>query len=135
MSEALASPGPAHVLNWTAGWILVLAGFASGALLGLSFHRDDFWGGYASFRRRIARLGHVALEALGILNLVFALSPWPAPGTALGTAASYCFVAGGVAMPAVCFLTGWRTPFRHLFFVPVLALVLAVGFTLAGGGR
>jgi hypothetical protein len=44
-------------------------------------------------------------------------------------------VIGGVAMPAVCFLTGWRKPFRHLFFVPVLALVLAVGFTLAGGGR
>lgn len=135
MTQALASPAPIHALNWTVGWVLVLAGFGVGALLGLSFHRDDFWGGYASFRRRIVRLGHIALEALGMLNLVFALSPWPPPGTPLAAAASTCFVVGGAAMPAVCFLTGWRKPFRHLFFVPVLALVAAVGLTLAGGGR
>jgi len=133
MDETLA--GPTHVLNWTVGWWLVLAGFAAGAGLGMSFHRDDFWGGYASFRRRIVRLGHVALEALGMLNLVFALSPWPAAGTVAGRAASVAFVVGGVAMPTVCFLTGWRRPFRHLFFVPVLALVVGAGLTLAGGGR
>jgi len=28
-------------------------------------------------------------------------------------------------MPAVCFLSGWRPSFRHLFFIPVTALILA----------
>ena len=37
---------------------------------------------------------------------------------------------GGVSMPAVCFLTGWRAGFRHLFFIPVTALAAAVIQTL-----
>ena len=36
-------------------------------------------------------------------------------------------------MPPVCYLTGWQKRFRHLFFLPVTALVLAVVFTLRGG--
>jgi hypothetical protein len=48
-------------------------------------------------------------------------------------AASISFVVGGLAMPIVCFLSGWRKPFRHLFFIPVVSLLLAVVFTLWGG--
>ena len=125
---------PFHVLNWQYGWWLVLAGFATGAIIGLSFHRDDFLGGYNSFRRRLVRLGHIALAALGIMNVVYSLSPWPAPGSWMGTAASLCFVAGGITMPAACFLTAWRKGFRHVFVVPVTSLVLAVVFTCFGGG-
>ena len=47
-------------------------------------------------------------------------------------AASVCFVLGGVTMPLVCFLSAWRSPCRHLFFIPVTALVLAVALTLTG---
>jgi hypothetical protein len=36
-------------------------------------------------------------------------------------------------MPAVCFLSAWREKCRHLFAVPVTALMLAVVFTLIGG--
>ncbi len=124
---------PTHVLNWQCGWWLVLAGFATGAIIGLSFHRDDFLGGYNSFRRRLVRLGHIALAALGIMNVVFSLSPWPPPGSAMGMAASLCFVVGGITMPIACFLTAWREPFRHVFAVPVISLVLAVVFTCFGG--
>jgi hypothetical protein len=123
----------AHPLNWMIGWWLVLLAFATGAGLGLFFHRLDFLGGYTSFRRRIVRLGHIALAALGMLNVVFSYSAWPAPGTVSGRGASLGFIVGGVAMPAVCFLTGWRERSRHLFFIPVLALMLAVIFTLIGG--
>lgn len=129
------TPAAAHPLNWTVGWWLILSGFVIGALLGLFFHREDFWGGYASFRRRVVRLGHIALEALGMLNLVFAVSPWPPADSAWGSAASICLAVGGVAMPSVCFLTGWKKAARHLFCIPVLALVLGAGFTLAGGTR
>ena len=121
-----------HVPNWFAGWSLVLAAFLSGAWVGLFFHRDTFWGGYGSFRRRIVRLGHIALAELGILNVVFALSPWPEPGEGIAWAASACFVVGGLLMPLVCFLTGWRDGWRKWFAVPVASLILAVVLTLTG---
>jgi hypothetical protein len=124
-----------HVLNWYAGWTLVLGAFVTGSVMGLGFHRPDFLGGYGSFRRRLVRLGHIALAALGMMNVIFSLSPLPAPGTWLGNAASFAFMAGGVTMPVTCFLAAWREPFRHAFAIPVIALVLAVVFTLAGGAR
>ena len=46
-----------HPLNFVAGWWLILAAFVSGTLIGLGFHREDFLGGYDSFRRRLVRLG------------------------------------------------------------------------------
>ena len=124
---------PFHPLNWQAGWLLILASFATGAAIGLFFHRDDFLGGYQSFPRRLLRLGHIALAALGAINILFSLSPWPVATTWLSNAASSCFIVGGVAMPSICFLTAWRRPFRHLFAVPVVALVLAALFTYIGG--
>ncbi len=97
--------------------------------MGLFFHREDFLGGYTSFRRRMLRLGHIALAALGMLNVVFSLSPWGEE------VAGVCLMVGGGAMPAICFLTAWRKPFRHLFFVPVVALLTAVVRILMGGAR
>lgn len=122
-----------HPLNWTAGWACVLVAFVTGAAIGLGFHRNDFLGGYASLRRRMLRLGHIALAALGMMNVLFALGPWPAAGTLAARGASICFLAGALLMPLVCFLTAWRERFRHLFFLPVTALMLAVMFTLWGG--
>ena len=120
-----------HPANFLAGWTLVLAGFVSGAGIGLFFHHEDFWGGYTSFRRRIVRLGHIALVALGMLNVLFSIS---VPGEMrFARAASLLMIVGGAAMPAVCFLTGWRKPFRHLFFIPVLSLVAAIVLILLGG--
>jgi hypothetical protein len=126
---------PAFPLNWVAGWVLILLAFVTGAAIGLFFHREEFLGGYQSFRRRLLRLGHIALAALGMMNVIFSLSPWPAPAHWTGRLASLCFVVGGLAMPAACFLTSWRSGFRHVFAVPVAALFLAVIFTLTGGLR
>ena len=122
-------PLPTHVLNWFAGWIAILAAFLCGAGIGLFFHSESFLGGYASFRRRIVRLGHISFAALGMINLLFAYSPWPAPGKA----ASLLLAGGTFAMPIVCFLTGWRAQFRQLFFIPLSMLVGAVVLILLGG--
>ena len=114
-----------HALNFSAGWWLILAAFATGAGIGLWFHREDFLGGYGSFRRRLARLGHIALAALGGLNVLYGLAPVPdsaVPG--------WLLLAGGVAMPAVCFLSAWKPVFRHLFFIPVTLLVSGVGLII-----
>jgi hypothetical protein len=66
------------------------------------------------------RLGHIALVALGMMNLLVAQP-------------SLWLVAGGVTMPVVCFLTAWRRCCRHLFVVPVACLVVAVVLVMAGG--
>lgn len=120
---------PPHALNWTFGWWLIGSAFVTGAGIGLLFHREDFWGGYASFRRRIVRLGHIAQAALGMMNVLYGLSPRPDPSSWQAEAASICFVIGGLSMPMVCFLTGWKKPFRRLFFLPVVSLLLAAWFT------
>jgi hypothetical protein len=112
-------------MNWTAGWSLILTGFAGGVALGLFFHRPDFLGGYGSFRRRMLRLGHIACAALGMLNLIVSLSPQSSP----------LLVAGGAMMPTVCFLTAWKEKCRHLFFLPVITLVAAVVLILIGGAK
>jgi hypothetical protein len=117
---------PSHMMNWQAGWWLILAAFATGALLGLFFHKAEFLGGYDAFPRRLVRLGHIALAALGMLNILYGLSPLPEPGSAQATWAGGCLLFGAMAMPTVCFLTAWRTPFRFAFAVPVGLLVAGV---------
>ena len=114
-----------HLANWYAGWSMLLAAFITGALLGLFFWREDFMGGYASWQRRLTRLGHIALAALGILNMVYAIAPLPATGSWQAQGASIGLIVGGCSMPAVCFLCAWRKPLRHLFVIPVAALFAA----------
>lgn len=118
--------------NWYAGWILVLTAFASGAVIGLFFYRDDWLGGYASFRRRILRLGHIALAALGIINVVVGIQQLVLshPLSVLG---QWTFILGGITMPLVCWLSAWRPGFRHAFFIPVTCLIAAVVETLKAG--
>ena len=115
-------PESIPLLHHTVGWALLLAGFLSGALLGMGFHKDAFLGGYGEFRRRLLRLGHIACAALGILNLAYAASPFAAAEGAATWAASVGLIAGGALMPTVCFLTAWKRDFRHLFALPVIAL-------------
>jgi hypothetical protein len=113
-------------MNWYFGWGLILGAFVTGTILGLFFYRDDFLGGYASFRRRMLRLGHIALAALGMINILYSLSPRASELSPQTQIASLGFMLGGATMPAVCFLSSWRVRFRHLFIVPVSALILAV---------
>ena len=121
-----------HPLNFNAGWWLILAAFLSGAVIGLGFHREEFLGGYGSFRRRLLRLGHIALAALGMLNVVYGLSPEPNGPAAPAALPGALLLAGAVAMPLVCFLSAWRMPFRRLFFIPVTLLLAAVVLILRG---
>ena len=121
------------MINWYFGWSMILSAFVTGAIIGLFFHRDDFLGGYASFSRRILRLGHIALAALGMVNILFGLTPMDPSWRA--TVASIGFIVGGLSMPMVCFLSSWRAGFRHLFFIPVTALIVAAMQTFWIGPR
>jgi len=113
----------------------MLLGVFAGAVIGMFFHREDWAGGYASYRRRMLRLGHIAFFGLGFINLFFALTleriALPSINVQIASAG---LLLGVVTMPLICFLSAWRKPIRHLFPVPVLAvsgalLSLLVGWT------
>ena len=123
-------------LNLIGGWLGMLAGVVSGAVLGLFFHRDDWMGGYGSYRRRLARLGHIAFFGLGFVNLLFAATSaeLSLQRSALAIA-SWSLIAGAITMPVCCFLSAWRKPFRHLFPVPVLSVTAGILAILIGGWK
>ena len=103
--------------NLHAAWIGMLLGAVFGAVQGLFFHREEWLGGYASWPRRLLRLGHIAFFGLALVNLSFALTAnalrleggltWP----------SRLLILGAITMPLLCYLSAWRKPFRHLFFL------------------
>lgn len=113
-------------LNLLVAWVAILAGLVSGTGFGLFFRDPNWLGGYASWRRRMMRLGHVALIGTGLLNLAFALSVDHLKLAYPPRIASAAFLIGAVSMPAVCFLTAWRDAFHRLFFIPVSSLIVAV---------
>ena len=125
---------PARVTLF-AGWISMLGGVVTGSFLGLRFHREEWLGGYSSFRRRLLRLGHISFFGLGFANILFAVSV-----RALPIAATYSLVAasglvlGAAKMPVACFLTAWQARFRHLFPIPVAAVLAGIVALLAGWG-
>jgi hypothetical protein len=114
-------------------WAGMLLGVVSGAVIGLFFAREDWMGGYSSWRRRLTRLGHISFFGLGFVNFFFAfthhtltLDPTWAMRAAWG------FGIGAAAMPTICFLSAWKKPLRHLFFIPVGGVAIGVLSTLAG---
>ena len=121
------------MMNWYVGWAMILTAFITGAILGMFFHRDDFLGGYGSFRRRVLRLGHISLAALGMINILYGLSTMASEPLTRSWIASLGFIVGGISMPLVCFLSAWRVGFRHWFFIPVIAVLFAVVQTLLDG--
>ena len=120
-------------LNILVGWIAMLAGAISGAVLGLFFDRDGWAGGYGSFRRRMLRLGHISFFGIGFLNLLFGLTltavSLPPTHSRIASAG---FLVAVIAMPACCFLTAWKKPLRHLFPFPVLAVLAGIVPVLLG---
>ncbi|WP_437187555.1 hypothetical protein SH668x_000953 [Planctomicrobium sp. SH668] len=121
------------MINWYFGWSLIFSAFLTGAIIGLYFHRESFLGGYSSFSRRILRLGHIAQAALGMMNVVYALSAQASTQHQADPIAAWGFIIGGITMPGVCFLSAWKPRFRHLFFIPVVSLMVAVIQTLRMG--
>lgn len=118
--------------NLVAGWVGVLFGFFAGAIEGLFFHREDWRGGYGTWRRRMTRLAHISFFGIGFINIAFGLT-LIFTGIALTPFASVLLIVGAVAMPLVCYLSAWKDFFRHLFFIPVLSLVAGVSCLIFGG--
>ena len=119
------------MVNLCAGWTLFFAGIVAGAVAGVFFHKNEWLGGYTSWRRRMVRLGHVAFFGIGLINVAFGLTVQSVDIEASQVpVSSWLLIAGGIGMPAVCYLSAWRKGFRHSFFVPVLCVGLGVGLFL-----
>jgi len=119
-------------LNLLLAWLWILLGFVTGMVLGLFFHRENWLGGYASFRRRMYRLGHISLFALGAVNLLFWLTTRNVPAAGAGlNIASGLFVLGAVTMPICCAVMAHFPKLHMIFAVPVISLIAAAALTLA----
>ncbi|MGA7179584.1 MAG: hypothetical protein WBX11_08380 [Thiobacillaceae bacterium] len=120
-------------LSLLAGWLGVVGGVVSGAVIGLFFHRDNWVGGYGAFSRRMIRLGHISFFGIGFLNFALGLT-----ASAVGLPPAHLHLAvpamivGAVTMPLLCFLTARHTFFRHLFFIPVLSILVAALAVVSG---
>lgn len=112
-------------------WTWIALGLLAGAATGLFFAGDGWLGGYASWPRRLCRLGHVAFVGTGLLNLG---AHWTlqqvaaSPATLAGVRA--LFLAGAVLMPLVCYGAAFRRPLRHAFVAPVASLLGGAGALL-----
>lgn len=122
-----------QIINFYAAWIGIFTGFIAGAIMGLFFHSDSWMGGYSSWQRRMARLGHISFFGIAFINLAYALSLTVFNITIETPYASFLFIAGAITMPLICFLSAYKKTFRHLFFIPVLSLVAGTLFFIKGG--
>jgi hypothetical protein len=113
-------------LNLMLGWLWILLGFASGAVLGLWFHKEEWLGGYGSWMRRLYRLGHISFFGLGLLNLMFFLTLRDISPARLPGFASAAFAVGAIGMPLCCVIAAHRPQWKSIFAIPVVSL-------LAGG--
>ena len=119
-------------INAFAGWVGMLMGVVSGAVVGMWFHEEHWLGGYGSWRRRMLRLGHIAFFGIGILNVLYAVTVARLGWEVRWPVGSWGLAGAGVLMPGVCFLSAWRKPMRHLFFVPVVCVAVGIGGLLIG---
>jgi hypothetical protein len=116
--------------SFVTAWAGILLGCIAGAIQGLFFHSETWAGGYNSWTRRMLRLGHISLVALGLLNLAFAVT---ASAFDLGSSAAWparLLIVGAITMPLLCYASAFRDALRHLFFVPALSVIAAAALVL-----
>lgn len=102
----------------------------SGIIPGLFFRGEKWMGGYGSWERRLTRLGHISFFGLATINLAFALTMQSLGITEGLFLPSLFFIIGAISMPTICYLCAWKPVVRHLFFIPVVSLLLATILTL-----
>jgi hypothetical protein len=118
-------------LNLVIAWLWILLGFVSGMVLGLFFHRENWLGGYGSFKRRMYRLAHISFFGLGAVNLLFCLTVqnFSLAGP-LVHFASLAFITGAIAMPVCCVVMAHFPKAHMIFAVPVVSLIAGGILTL-----
>ena len=118
-------------INLILAWSWILAGFLSGMIMGLFFHKEQWLGGYASHKRRLYRLGHISFFGLAIINFIFYLTFSPAPAITLQLQiASWAFIIGALTMPICCAIMAHFPRVYLIFSFPVVSLLAGAILTL-----
>jgi len=118
-------------MNLLVAWVWIGLGFLSGMILGFWFNREQWLGGYASWKRRLYRLGHISFFGLGMVNLMFYFTARViSSGDSFAAIASIGFVAGAFTMPLCCLAMAHFPKAKALFAVPVICLLVAGSFTV-----
>jgi len=118
-------------INLVFAWAWIVAGFASGLVMGLFFNREQWLGGYTSLKRRLFRLAHISFFGLGAVNLMYYFTARYALGTSvLQGVAAWGFVVGGITMPLACVIMARWTGAKMVFAVPVMSLLLSGALTI-----
>jgi hypothetical protein len=73
-------------------------------------------------------LAHIAFFGIGLLNLSLSLTARTLGLEAGLQPTSALLIVGAVTMPLVCYLSAWKTAFRHLFFIPAMSVTIGIGF-------
>ena len=101
-------------------------GLVSGLALSLVARHSEGWGGYASFRRRAARLGHVCLVMLPLIAGFYAQA---AGGRSLEPAilawAAGLWIGGAITLALALFAAAWRPSL--VLILPLPALCVTAG--------
>lgn len=119
----------------------MLLGAASGLAMGLwSFGgplpEPNWLGGYSELPRRLLRLGHVALFALGMINLMLARQlAVLAVRDRTKRLARASMNAGNVLMPALLFAAVFLPGIKYLLAVPALAVAFALAIAACAAWR
>jgi hypothetical protein len=115
------------------GWACILASVVMGLWMGIRFQQENWLGGYGTLARRMVRLAHIALAALGIVNIEFGRSVGElALSSGLVRATSFAFMVAAVSMPGCCLLIATKSRRFEMFALPVGSLTVALVLTIGG---
>ncbi|MFQ5504778.1 MAG: hypothetical protein ACE5F1_08290 [Planctomycetota bacterium] len=124
--------------NRRVGWACAAAGVALGMLLGLwSFDGPldvPAWvGDYQSVPRRLIRLGHIALIALGILNILLGRELVELRlGPGAKRAASVTMNTGNVLLPVTLLVAAFLPAAKYLMSIPAICVLVALCLAARG---
>jgi hypothetical protein len=108
-------------------------GLVTGLLLGLVARHQGGWGGYASERRRAARLSHISLVMLPVISGLYGLWLSGAPRTDLVAWGARLFIPGSVALSAALAILAARPSWKAVLPLPAMTVVAgSIVFAFAG---
>ena len=110
-------------INLYAAWISMLLGGIFGAVQGLFFHKEDWLGGYGSWKRRMMRLGHISFFGIAFINIAFVATAFILNIEQEVYIPSVLFMIGAVGMPLICYLSAFKKIIRNFFFIPALSVI------------
>jgi hypothetical protein len=126
-------------MNIILGWITMVTGILSGAIIGMyafagpfpapKGHKD-----YADLPRRMVRLGHIALVMLPLINVVYGQFIDSIPvSDSLKLFGSWCMIVCMFGVPLFLFMASVYLPFKYLEVIPVTAG--AIGLAIISYGH